>query len=753
MRTVLWVVALGFAGCPGSQGTPGPQPPAAAADTALRIRIAQAEARRGEGLAELEAIARGDRSAERVLALRGLGRIGGPRALPIVTAALADPDPAIVAAAASAIGVAMSLDEELAGTPAISRALVDALAKAEVPTALAVIEALGRAGDASTQAVLIAHLPRMPAAAAAVAIALARHGRRTLALSAAARATVNGLTTHADAAVRYAAAHALAREQLPSQAEPAEVAKQAAAANALAKLLGDPDPLVRAQAAQALARRKAVVAHRDALSRTLNDADWRVAVEAMRALAGEASDRTGRRLAAVALVAWLWALDGVSSGEPYRLALREAAQLGRDEQAELLGTLEGVALAAPGAPAVHVVLEGLRTLAPRVGSEDPLLASLVRLVRDRAEASSRIVEPARSWIACLATATGVRADPKADYAAMTRCKLPAHLKLPLIGELIGAKVGTLEQRRAALAPLLAHGDARVRVAGMSALVSLWSEGNPADHRAVVAMIVAALGVPDGLVAGTAVELAETLYPQVDEAREREMREALDAALIARAQTEKDPELAAALFGLLGKRKLAGAASGCRAGLAGAPVLAKAAAACLKALGSPVDPPPIGAATAPPVELAKVLGTPVRWKLETTRGPIAIELRPDVAPWAVATIATLTDRGFYDGLEFHRVVPNFVAQGGDPTQSGWGGPGFTIPAEPSSGAGYVQGGVGMADAGRDSAGSQWFVMHAPAPHLDGRYTWFGSVVEGQNAADSLVIGDKVIRATIDRSPRP
>jgi cyclophilin family peptidyl-prolyl cis-trans isomerase len=132
--------------------------------------------------------------------------------------------------------------------------------------------------------------------------------------------------------------------------------------------------------------------------------------------------------------------------------------------------------------------------------------------------------------------------------------------------------------------------------------------------------------------------------------------------------------------------------------------------------------------------------------------IEIELRPDVAPWAVTSIVALTKRGFYDGLEFHRVVPNFVVQGGDPTQSGWGGPGYSLPAEPASGgdgAGYVEGGVGMADSGKDSGGSQWFIMHSRAPHLDGRYTWVGSVVSGQKSADALLIGDKVEKATIEQ----
>jgi peptidyl-prolyl cis-trans isomerase B (cyclophilin B) len=751
MRIATLLVSACLAACPGKATTPTVPKPVD--DTNVRIAIAQAEARRGGGIAELDKLARDGQPANRVLALRGLGRIGGPKALPILIAGLGDPDAAIVVAAASAIGLAMSLDEELAGTPEITAALIGALAKSPE----AVIEALGRAGDASAQTALLAQLGGKPEIAAAVAIAFARHGRRKIELSAEARAALNGLTTNADAKVRYAAAHALAREQLP-KAEGVEVDKQQAAANALARLLADPDPLVRAQAAQALARRKVVIPHRKALARVMFDHDWRAAVEAVRALAGEASDQSGRHQAALAIMAWLWELDGVTTGEPFQLALREAARLGSVEHTQLLSavqemrlSLEGVRLGPPAPTGAHVLIEALRTFVPK--PDDRVLANMIRLVGERAAASSKLVDPARAWIVCLATAKAMRAEAKPTYFAMTRCKLPDHLALPLVGELVTAKVGTLEERRTALKALLEHSDARVRVAGMTALASLWREGDEGDHRAVVAMTIAALGSKDGLVAGTATEVAATLYESIDKSAATEIEDTLDAALISRAQIENDPELAAALFGLIAKRKLAAGAGACRAGLAGSPVLVKAAVECMKGLGAPVEPPPIGAATAPPVDITKVIGKRLTWKLETTRGSIAIELRPDIAPWAVAAIATLTGKGFYDGLEMHRVVPNFVVQGGDPTQSGWGGPGFAIPAEPSAGASYVQGGVGMADAGRDSAGSQWFVMHAPAPHLDGRYTWIGAVVSGQNAADSLVIGDRVTRATIETADRP
>jgi cyclophilin family peptidyl-prolyl cis-trans isomerase len=122
---------------------------------------------------------------------------------------------------------------------------------------------------------------------------------------------------------------------------------------------------------------------------------------------------------------------------------------------------------------------------------------------------------------------------------------------------------------------------------------------------------------------------------------------------------------------------------------------------------------------------------------------------------VAAIVSLTQRHFYDGLEFHRVVPNFVVQGGDPTQTGSGGPGFALPAEPGSrldGDSYKAGAVGFADAGKDSGGSQWFAMHSRAPHLEGRYTRVGQVVSGHDVVARLLVGDRVVTAQVTALPR-
>ena len=337
-----------------------------------------------------------------------------------------------------------------------------------------------------------------------------------------------------------------------------------------------------------------------------------------------------------------------------------------------------------------------------------------------------------------------------ELAEVERCPLPDPLRLPLVADLIAANVGSLGARRTALGKLLAHGDPRVRAAGLGALAALWKSGDEADHRETIATVVDALGSRDLLVAGAAVDAAKALYEAIGGGDHG----VLDAAVIGRATRERDPELGAALLELIGARTLAVGAEACRVAATGDPVRAKAAATCLQALGKTVPVVVPSPASLPPVDVSAVIGKQLRWRVTTSRGDVVILLHPDVAPWAVATIVSLTRKGFYDGLAFHRVVPDFVVQGGDPTESGSGGPGFAIPAEPAAlvdGVGYEAGGVGIADAGRDSGGSQWFVMHSRAPHLDGRYTWIGTVESGQNAADALLVGDRVVRATIEPAP--
>jgi peptidyl-prolyl cis-trans isomerase B (cyclophilin B) len=127
------------------------------------------------------------------------------------------------------------------------------------------------------------------------------------------------------------------------------------------------------------------------------------------------------------------------------------------------------------------------------------------------------------------------------------------------------------------------------------------------------------------------------------------------------------------------------------------------------------------------------------RILTARGVIELELLPEVAPMAVASFVELAESGFYQGGVFHRVVPDFVIQGGCPRHDGYGGPPYALPAEVSPEP-YTTGALGMADAGLDTGGSQFFITHSPQHRLDGRYTLFGRVTAGMAVVDHIQQND-------------
>jgi peptidylprolyl isomerase len=132
---------------------------------------------------------------------------------------------------------------------------------------------------------------------------------------------------------------------------------------------------------------------------------------------------------------------------------------------------------------------------------------------------------------------------------------------------------------------------------------------------------------------------------------------------------------------------------------------------------------------------------------TETGHIIIDLRPDLAPEHVNSFVFLANENYFDGLTFHRVVPGFVAQTGDPTGSGSGGPGYNIPLEKSD-VPFERGVVGMArTSDPNSAGSQWFITLDTASHLNGSYTVFGTVVQGQEVADCITQGERIVELSI------
>ena len=134
--------------------------------------------------------------------------------------------------------------------------------------------------------------------------------------------------------------------------------------------------------------------------------------------------------------------------------------------------------------------------------------------------------------------------------------------------------------------------------------------------------------------------------------------------------------------------------------------------------------------------------------ETDRGPIKIELYPDKAPLTVANFVNLAKRGFYDGLGFHRVIPDFMIQGGCPEGSGRGGPGYKFEDETGNGVAHERGVLSMANAGPNTNGSQFFITHIATPWLDGKHTVFGKVVEGLEAVDKAQQGDHIRSVRIE-----
>ena len=136
------------------------------------------------------------------------------------------------------------------------------------------------------------------------------------------------------------------------------------------------------------------------------------------------------------------------------------------------------------------------------------------------------------------------------------------------------------------------------------------------------------------------------------------------------------------------------------------------------------------------------------KIETNKGVIELELYPEHAPKTVNNFVFLAGKGFYDGVSFHRVISNFMIQGGDPTGTGAGGPGYSFEDEVADNPlTHETGVISMANAGPNTNGSQFFITHSPQPHLNGKHTVFGKVVGSQNVVNSIRQGDKMERIKI------
>jgi cyclophilin family peptidyl-prolyl cis-trans isomerase/HEAT repeat protein len=215
------------------------------------------------------------------------------------------------------------------------------------------------------------------------------------------------------------------------------------------------------------------------------------------------------------------------------------------------------------------------------------------------------------------------------------------------------------------------------------------------------------------------------------------------------QAVNDPsnDAALAILGALAKQKTAAANEQLKAGLkSGDYLIRERAADLLKANGGGDFSSEVGTVKTRNTDadykraLARA-GRSVRALVTTSKGSFTIELLPEAAALTVDNFVQLAQRGYFRNITFHRVVPNFVIQGGDPRGDGNGGPGYSIRCEVNQVL-YDRAAVGMALSGKDTGGSQWFVTHAPQPHLDGGYTVFGHIVMGMDVVDKIVRGDVI-----------
>jgi peptidyl-prolyl cis-trans isomerase B (cyclophilin B) len=143
----------------------------------------------------------------------------------------------------------------------------------------------------------------------------------------------------------------------------------------------------------------------------------------------------------------------------------------------------------------------------------------------------------------------------------------------------------------------------------------------------------------------------------------------------------------------------------------------------------------------------------RITIETNRGDMELELYPEYAPKTVNNFVFLAQEGFYDGVVFHRVISDFMIQGGDPTGTGRGGPGYKFEDEVAENPlRHETGVISMANAGPNTNGSQFFITHSPQPHLDGMHTVFGKLVKGQESVNAIQQWDRMLKVMVSDDER-
>ena len=686
------------------------------------LQIVQAEDERRWEDSDLGKLLSDASPAVRARAALAAGRIGDEGAVtPLGTLLNSDRDASVRAAAAFALG---EIESE-AGAAALTETL--RLSRSAELRARAV-EALGK---------IVAALPETRADARkrmgetinntlAAEQRLAKPNRTLvlLGLTAMLRARPeNGARTVAlflsstDGRVRADAANTLARLRAKESLE-----------RLRAMLATDTDAVARANAARALGTAEDAGALEVLAQHAGGDADARVRVSAVRSLAlikePRAADPLVRRGGELFAAYKSARVGGASNPPEVNELLEVATAMGRvlansnDERALTL-----LRAAREGGVVAPEVETALARIAPTQYLREKGVADFVAQASRRGAAGV-------TWqkVSALAQGLGEMAGVTSAQVGNSVVSLQADAQIAL-----RALVGSPSTPPSALPDLL------------RALAAF----KPIDLNAVAR---AALSNPDVIARATAADILSELPPEAETARA--LADALPRAL----QDETD-DAALSILGALAKQQGAEVEPAIRSALETTTdylVRRRAADILRERAGGPASERRVETVNTRNHRedyeraLARI-GKNVRAVINTDKGSFTMELLPEEAPLTVDNFVGLARKNYFNNVLFHRVVPNFVVQGGDPRGDGNGGPGYQIRCEINE-VPYNRGAVGMALSGKDTGGSQWFVTHSPQPHLDGGYTVFGRVVEGMEVIDRIVRGDRIRSVTITERGR-
>jgi cyclophilin family peptidyl-prolyl cis-trans isomerase/HEAT repeat protein len=487
----------------------------------------------------------------------------------------------------------------------------------------------------------------------------------------------------------------------------------------------DPDPVVRANAARVLGATADKTSYDLLLDRAVNDRDQRVRVAAIRSLSALKDPRAVTPLTerALKLSSAVWTIskspdDGIPRERNELLEIATTAgnlKAGTDDDHWVRSVRE--VFAGPGRfssdPEVEIALA---KASPSAYVSDDFIPA------DLATHSSRVFA---GWQITSAIAQGL--------GAITELKEETYGK-----NLTGEKTKAVGLLRTIMS------DPRLSAQALGDLLTAYAAFKPDD---AATRVRTALNDPDYVTRGTAAGLLADMGPNAD--NEKALIEALGPEL----KNTQANDAALSILDALGKQKTDTANAAIKSAVNDEDIIVRQRAIKLLADNGQGDwSSHLGTVKTQFTDadyqraLNRRDGT-VRALVTTTKGAFTIELSPEEAPLTVDNLVMLAKRKYFDRIIFHRVVPNFVIQTGDPRGDGNGGPGYQIRCEINESE-YDRGAVGMALSGKDTGGSQWFVTHSPQPHLDGGYTVFGRVAErDMRVVDAIARGDKILSLRI------